>query len=316
MPRVSVVMATRNRPARLAAALASLRAQTLPAADVELVLVDDASTDPAQADVLAAAERDGARVLRRATPGGPGGARNEGWRAASAPLVAFTDDDCELDPRWLEAGLAAWDGTDRCFVQGPTLPIEREVGDLGLWSYAIQTPAGSLEFETCNVFYPRGLLAALGGFDATTFPVAGEDMDLAWRAKALGARSTFAPDAVARHAVVRLGPVGLLRRALHWSDVVGVFARHPEARRARLIGGLFWNWSHYLLARAALAPLVPRRFGGALRWWLAAPLLRFEATAARQRGGGLRHVPWLLLHDATETAAMVRGSVRHRTPVL
>src|SRR5688572_18253328 len=106
---VSVVMATKDRARRLGDALASLRAQTIGLERFEVIVVDDGSTD-ATPQLLADAARSDLRVrpLRRETSGGPGAARNDGWRIATAPLVAFMDDDCVADPQWLEAGLAAW----------------------------------------------------------------------------------------------------------------------------------------------------------------------------------------------------------------
>jgi len=109
-PRVTVVVATRDRPQRLRAALASLRAQSYDAAGWELVIVDDASVGDETAAVVAvaaAATTVPIRLIARDRPGGPGGARNEGWRAARGALVAFTDDDCEHDPGCRRLGRAA-----------------------------------------------------------------------------------------------------------------------------------------------------------------------------------------------------------------
>ena len=69
----------------------------------ELVVVDDASPD----DTRARAEALGVRVLVRATNGGPSAARNTGWRATTAPLVAFVDADVELAPDALARLVAA-----------------------------------------------------------------------------------------------------------------------------------------------------------------------------------------------------------------
>jgi glycosyltransferase involved in cell wall biosynthesis len=69
----------------------------------ELIVVDDGSTD----DTAEAIERLGAhsafdlRLVRQPRSGGPASARNQGWRAARAEFVAFTDDDCEPAPGWL-----------------------------------------------------------------------------------------------------------------------------------------------------------------------------------------------------------------------
>ncbi len=58
------------------------------------------------------------------------------------------------------------------------------------------------QYETCNVVYPREMLAALGGFDESFgSEPAGEDADLAWRALAAGHTAMFAPEAIVHHAL-------------------------------------------------------------------------------------------------------------------
>lgn len=314
VPDVAVVVATRNRPDRLAALLEGLTRQTFPAERFEVVVVDDASSDRRTSGILdSAAGRLPLRVLRREQAGGPGAARNDGWRAARAPLVAFTDDDCEVDPRWLEAGVAACVQDDGVVVvQGRTdpMPGERE----GPFTRTIEAHGGPY-FQTCNMFYPRSLLERLGGFDAESHPRSGEDTDLAWRAKAAGARVVYEPEARAWHAVNRLGPVGMLRVAARWSDSMRVYARFPELRREVFTYGIFWKGTHYLLVRALLALLVPRRLL-VLRAWLANPYLALLVRRGRTEGGGPLLAPWYLLHDLVELVAVVRGAVRERRLML
>src|SRR3954452_3482097 len=102
-PRVTVVAATHNRARRLEALLASLAEQTIGTEAFEVVIVDDASQDdtPAVLERALAGPLD-LRVLRQAEGGGQAAARNAGWRAATAPVVAFTDDDCVCARDWLE----------------------------------------------------------------------------------------------------------------------------------------------------------------------------------------------------------------------
>src|SRR6476646_6410399 len=91
-PVVSVVVPTFNRKQRLAGLLDSLRRQTLSPAQIELIVVDDASTDgTAQMLEGAGHEQDFFRfeVVRQASSAGPAAARNVGWRQARASLVAF-----------------------------------------------------------------------------------------------------------------------------------------------------------------------------------------------------------------------------------
>lgn len=83
---IAAVIPAYNAEEHIAAAIASLQAQTAP--PQEIVVVDDGSRD-GTADV---AERSGARVLRRAN-GGPAAARNAGIAATSSAWVALLDAD-------------------------------------------------------------------------------------------------------------------------------------------------------------------------------------------------------------------------------
>jgi glycosyltransferase involved in cell wall biosynthesis len=109
-PNLSVVICTHNpRADYLARTLASLRAQTLPAAQWELVIVDNASRDPVAARVdLGWQPRSAVHV--EPVPGLTV-ARLRGIAAASAPLIVFVDDDNALAPDYLAQAAelaAAW----------------------------------------------------------------------------------------------------------------------------------------------------------------------------------------------------------------
>ena len=82
MPHASVVIPVYQRADMLAPCLAALEAAGLD--DVELVLVDNGSTDPGVAPLLGAWEGS-ARVLRNPVNSGFAAACNQGARAASAP---------------------------------------------------------------------------------------------------------------------------------------------------------------------------------------------------------------------------------------
>ena len=95
--RVAVIVPCFNDGAVVGEAVASARAVPEP---VELLVVDDGSTDPATAQVLDGLRADGVHVLRQENTGLPG-ARMAGLAATSAPYVFPLDSDDLLEPATL-----------------------------------------------------------------------------------------------------------------------------------------------------------------------------------------------------------------------
>ena len=107
MPAVSVIMPAFNAAAYLSTAVESVLRQTC--ADLELLIVDDGSTDGTVACAEAFAQRDSrVRIVRQANSG-PGPARSAGFRAAAGRLFAFLDSDDEWDDTFLAAQVAILD---------------------------------------------------------------------------------------------------------------------------------------------------------------------------------------------------------------
>ena len=103
MPQVGVVLPTRDRPQALERAVASVLAQSF--RDLELVVVDDGSTVPAER-ALAGVRDERLRMLRTEVSLGPARARNLGLDALASPWIAFQDDDDEWLPEKLAAQVA------------------------------------------------------------------------------------------------------------------------------------------------------------------------------------------------------------------
>ena len=97
-PRLSVVVPVFNRPSELRRALASVREQTL--ADLECIVVDDASTDTIRPVVDEFDER--FRYVRRESNGGCAAARLDGFRYCRGTYATTLDSDNEMFPWALE----------------------------------------------------------------------------------------------------------------------------------------------------------------------------------------------------------------------
>jgi glycosyltransferase involved in cell wall biosynthesis len=104
-PRVSVIMPAYNAAASIERSIDSVLAQTH--RDLELLIVDDGSTDGTQALIARYAKSDArVRPLLQARNAGVAAARNAGIAAASGAYIAFLDSDDWWHPRKLELSLA------------------------------------------------------------------------------------------------------------------------------------------------------------------------------------------------------------------
>lgn len=134
-PLVSVLLTTHNGAATIGASIASIRAQTLPG--FELVIVDDASTDATPALLAAlAAEDSRIRLLRPDRNLGIVGARNHGFAACRAPLVAALDHDDLSDPERLARQAAYLDANPAVLLVGTGVRILHPDGRLQATDHA------------------------------------------------------------------------------------------------------------------------------------------------------------------------------------
>jgi glycosyltransferase involved in cell wall biosynthesis len=301
--------------------LNALEDQTLDPGAFEVIVVHDYEGEDAAVLDGHPLARDGRMRQVRIEPGTgrPSVQRNMGWRAASAPLVAFIDDDCRPDERWLEAVLEVAREAPGAIVQGTTRGDPYEINVLASPHARTLKVTPPDDFaQTCNIAYPKSVLERVGGFDESMPAPAGEDTDLALRARATGAELAAAPDALVYHAVDAYLLPDAIRLNLKWRHLAFVIKRHPELRR-HLTHGIFWRRSHrdvmLLLAGAALAA----RFAPAILLggpWVYRRLTRRRGSRKRAVAAGLIELPGGLIVDVAEVATMLWGSARYRTVVL
>lgn len=110
MPRVSIIVPIYNAEKNLAECIDSILNQTMK--DIEVILVDDGSTDssPAICDTYAA--RDSRVQVIHKPNGRASSARNAGMRAASGEYIAFVDSDDWIESEMYEKMLES--GADVC----------------------------------------------------------------------------------------------------------------------------------------------------------------------------------------------------------
>ncbi|MBV9132082.1 MAG: glycosyltransferase [Chloroflexi bacterium] len=108
-PEVTVVIPMYNARRWIEETLQSVAHQTLPLSQIEILVVDDASTDDSVAVATTFLAEHGlrGRVISKSRNAGPSAARNTGWQLAKTEWVQFVDADDLLAPHKLAAQLAA-----------------------------------------------------------------------------------------------------------------------------------------------------------------------------------------------------------------
>ncbi len=114
MCKVSVIVPVHNSAGYLAKCVDSLVGQTLQ--EIEIILVDDASTDNSRALMADYANRypQKVRCLYLDENIRQGGARNRGMEIAAGEYIGFVDSDDWVEPNMCEELYAAANGTDMC----------------------------------------------------------------------------------------------------------------------------------------------------------------------------------------------------------
>jgi glycosyltransferase involved in cell wall biosynthesis/SAM-dependent methyltransferase len=184
-PLVSVVVPCFNYGMFVAEAVDSVLAQTCQ--DLEVIVVDGGSTDPATKDVLAAFARPKTRVLRRDEPRRVGDNRNFGIAQARGKYVCCLDADDRLRPTYLEKAVFLLENYGYDLVSTSVRRFGLENDTYGVEPYPdLADMLWGNHVATCAVFR-RALWEAAGGYRDCD-PYLYEDWQLWVRLAALGAR--------------------------------------------------------------------------------------------------------------------------------
>ena len=215
-PTMSVVIPNWNGWQHLQECLTALRRQIYQ--DFEVIVVDNGSSDDSVAEVRAQFPE--VRLVCLTDNQGFAAGCNAGIAAAHGEFVALLNNDTRVDPGWLAALYRATQeskNSDYNMWASRVVLADRpelldSAGD-GLTIAGAPFKRGHLQLAEAyataqEVFGPSGsaavyrkrLLERLGGFDADFFLIH-EDVDLAWRARLLGARCWYVADALVQHKV-------------------------------------------------------------------------------------------------------------------
>lgn len=292
MTRVSVIIPNYNGRRFLDTCLGALLRQTYAEELIEVILVDDASTDDSVAYVRERYPR--VKIVELVHNSGLAAGCNAGARAAAGDLLVMLNNDTEPEAGWLAAlvdvaeahprvGAVAskmllFDRRDTLHNAGDVMGADGIPRNRGVWEVDRgQFDARTEVFGGCGggVAYRRDAWEATGGFDERLFMYL-EDVDLAWRLQLLGWQARFAPAARLYHHLSATGG--------------GTLASYYTGRNTM-----------WVIAKNMPGPLIRRHFGRIIgaQWRVTRDALaawRGVAARARLRGqvAGLLGLPRVL----------------------
>ncbi len=231
-PRATVVLSLYNYESFVADAIRSVARQTL--REVELVVVDDASTDGSATvaeETLRACPWLDATLYRRGANEGLPAARNLGFELARAPYVFVLDADNEIYPRCLEELAAALDRDPEAAAAYSILEVHSAVGASGVRSHLAWDPQRFVfgNYIDAMALFRRAVVLEGGGYQVGAF--GWEDFDLWCRFVDEGRHATLVPNILGRY---RVGHGSMLSgvnldTTPNWAYLL---ERHPFLREA------------------------------------------------------------------------------------
>jgi glycosyltransferase involved in cell wall biosynthesis len=297
-PQLSVVLATYNRYELLVRLLDDLAAQTLPAGDFEVIVVDDGSAE-AIGQRLEARKFPFSLTLLEQKNAGPAAARHRGACAARGDVLVLVDDDMRLPPQFLAEHLRYHSSKEAVAVVG------RYVSDPGIRKKPLFERYLGKKWDQLSMGVARGTVRvngthlatgnasmtltdylAAGGLDAS-LPRA-EDVALGLALEAKGVRIVFSESAHSIHMSDHNDPASFRRRVyMHGRLEPRIARRHPSNADADP-----WRFAFSLPAlgrlvcvSSLLAPAFAERLAGIVyRASLVADRLGMEAAAMRGVG--------------------------------
>lgn len=255
-PELSVVISTLGSYDTLTRVLDGYSQQDAPANSFEVVVVVDAAeAHPEEVERAIGSRPFTVQAIRGRVPGlSPN--RNAGWRAATAPLVLFTDNDTIPVRRLLSEHLnwhrhypqeeTAILGRVRWSREIEVTPFMRwlETGTQFDYANIEGIEAGWGRFYGANASIKRSFIERVGDFDQEHFPYGYEDTDWAYRASKLGFRLLYNRRAIVDH----LRPMTLefwKKRARRVAAAEHEFSQlHPELP----------PWFHRIFSQAMALP--------------------------------------------------------------
>lgn len=248
-PTVSVVLAVRNEEQNIKSVVSDIIAQQYPGPPVEIIVVDDHSTDRTFDHAMDFAPR--IRLLRLTDDEGTGkkAALNKGIREASGIWIVTTDADCRLHNRWIQTLVST--GEDRyadmvcgnIVVQGGKGFLHRfqemESAVLQLMASASLAHGNPLLNNAASLAFRREAWLAVNGYEGNKQVPSGDDTFLMLALH--NRRHGSVIPCIRQEGRVRTGSqpswFGLFQQRLRWQSKV----KHYPPGFIHVVGFLLWS---------------------------------------------------------------------------
>lgn len=236
-PFVSVIIPVKNRPEEIRDCLSSLAALDYPGEKLEIIVVDDGSTD----NTGEAANAFDVNLIRFPVSRGPSACRNAGAGEAKGEILAFLDSDCCVSRGWLkelvpffafgEVG-AVGGFVEGYFKESPLDRYEEVFSSLNMGRRILlgRRSGSGFYVPTCNLLVRKDVFNLAGGL--TEGMHVGEDVDFCWRLRDLGHSLLYVPagGSVAHRHRNKLSQM-LRRRFEYGTSEAALYLKHPEKKK-------------------------------------------------------------------------------------
>jgi len=206
LPTCSIVIPTRQRLNSLKRCLDAIAASDYPAGQIEIIVVDDGGQGgSAIEDVVRPLRARFEAGIIKTSGLGPAGARNAGANEAAGEMLAFTDDDCQVDSGWTRTLCGALGRSEETAAGGHTFnglrnnrwsAASQHIIDL-VYAYYNADPARAGFLTTNNLAVHKNAFRELGGFDQRYRTA--EDRDFCRRWVERGHAMIYVPQALVSH---------------------------------------------------------------------------------------------------------------------